>query len=32
MYNDVERIWKEEIMAQCSYCPGIPLEELKETT
>jgi hypothetical protein len=29
--NELERIWKEEVMAYLRYHPGICLEELKKT-
>jgi hypothetical protein len=32
MIDELERVWKEAVLAQLRYCPGICLERLRKTT
>jgi hypothetical protein len=31
MVDELERVWKEAVLAQLRYCPGICLEILRKT-
>jgi hypothetical protein len=31
MVDELERVWKETVLAQLRYCPGICLQRLRKT-